>query len=126
MVDIDKLMKEIADKSLERSVGIASLALVTDAGKVVYQTKNWDLSNQTKTILDVVRGKKEFEMLNTSFSVVSSDATRIVGENKSGMGAVLILRYKGGLLLSYVMPSASPEGAQDFLEQYVRKLSEIK
>lgn len=60
MVEINNLMEEIANASLEKSMKFALLALVSDTGKVVYQTKNWDLSDQTKIILDVVRGNKEF------------------------------------------------------------------
>ncbi|MEM3564951.1 MAG: hypothetical protein QXR19_17110 [Candidatus Jordarchaeaceae archaeon] len=83
MVEINNLMEEIANASLEKNTKIASLALVSDTGKIVYQTKNWDLSNQTKTILDVVKGNKEFVLNNVKFSVTSSDPTRIVGINKS-------------------------------------------
>jgi hypothetical protein len=121
MGDINHLMEEIANAALEKNTKIASLALVADTGKVVYQTKNWDLSNQTKIILDVVKGNKEFVLNTIKFSVISTDPTKIVGVNKSGMGAVLILKYKGGLLISYVMPKASTEGALNFLEQYVKK-----
>jgi hypothetical protein len=126
VADINKLMKEIADAALEKNTKIASLALVADTGKLVYQTKNWDLSNQTKTILDVVKGNKEFVLNTLRFSVISTDPTKMVGVNKSGMGAVLILTCKGGLLISYVMPGARPEGALNFLGQYVKKIGEIK
>ncbi|MEM3585905.1 MAG: hypothetical protein QXO71_01170 [Candidatus Jordarchaeaceae archaeon] len=126
MVEINNLMEEIANASLEKNTKIASLALVSDTGKVVYQTKNWDLSNQTKIILDVVRGNKEFVLNNVKFSILSTDPARIVGVNKGGMGAVLILKCKGGFLISYVMPKASTEVALNFLEQYVKKINEIK
>lgn len=84
------------------------------------------MSNQTKTILDVVKGNKEFVLNNVKFSVTSTDPARIVGVNKSGMGSLLILRCKGGYLISYVMPKGSTEGVLNFLEQYVKKISEIK
>nr|MDO8082873.1 hypothetical protein [Candidatus Freyarchaeota archaeon] len=126
MAEINNLMEEIANAALEKNTKIASLALVADTGKVVYQTKNWDLTNQTKIILDAVKGNKEFVLNSLKFSVISNDSTKIVGVNKGGMGAVLILKYKGGLLISYVMPGAGTEGALNFLEQYVKKISEIK
>ncbi|OLS13978.1 MAG: hypothetical protein RBG13Loki_2374 [Promethearchaeota archaeon CR_4] len=125
MVDINSLMEDIAIAAFENNTKIASLALVAETGNVVYQTKNWDLSHQTNIIFDVVKGIREFIFNNLKFSVTSTDPTRIVGVNEGGMGAVVILRYKEGFLLSYVMPGGSPESALNFLEHYINILNDM-
>ncbi len=127
MIKINSLMDDIAIAAFENKTGVASLALVDDNGKVVYQSKNWDLTTQVKTIINVVKGSKEFVMNSVSFSVTSMDPARIVGINKNGLGSVVILRYTGGSLVSYIMPGSNIENAVKFLGQYesqiIRSLS---
>jgi hypothetical protein len=117
-------MEEIAIAAFEENIKIASFALIADSGKIVYQTKNWDLSNQTNTIFDAVKGSKSFMLGGVKFSVKNAEPTSIVGINESGMGSVLIITIKGGLLISYVMPGANTTSALKFLQPYVKQINE--
>jgi hypothetical protein len=125
MTDINSLMEDIAIAALETNVKIASLALISESGQLLYQTQNWDLSTQTKVILDVVKGNKKFVLNGLTLSVIGKDPSRIVATNNMGMGSIVILPFHGGSLISYVMPGADTEAALDFLVPYAIKISEI-
>ncbi|MBN2152126.1 MAG: alpha/beta hydrolase [Candidatus Lokiarchaeota archaeon] len=123
MNKINSLMDDIAIAAFEKKTGVASLALVNDNGKVVYQSKNWDLTTQGKTIVNVINGSKEFVLNSVRFSVISTDPARIVGANDRGLGAVVMMRYTGGCLVAYVIPGASPENVVIFLDQYKNQIA---
>jgi hypothetical protein len=126
MPDINAIMEDIAIVAFEANVKIASLALISHAGKILYQTKNWDLSAQTNVLLSVIKGNKEFVLNGLQFSVIGKDISKIVATNKSGMGSIVILTFQGKSLISYVMSRANPDAALDFLLPYTKKISEMK
>ncbi len=125
MTDLISIMEDISISAIETNVKIASLALISKSGQVLYQTQNWDLSSQAKVILDVMKGAKKFVLNGLTLSVMSTDPARIVATNNMGMGSIVILPCQGGALVSYVMPGANPDSALNFLVPYVKKISEI-
>lgn len=126
MTNLISLMEDIANAAFETNVKIASLGLISKSGQVLYQTQNWDLSTQTKVILDVVKGNKKMVLNSLPLTVTSTDPTRIVATNNMGMGSIVILPFQSGILVSYVMPGANPDAAIDFLVPYVKKIGEIQ
>ncbi|MFX1297283.1 MAG: hypothetical protein ACFFD2_20820 [Promethearchaeota archaeon] len=123
MDDIKKFIEELGITSFESNMKIASIAVVSDSGDLVYQTDNWDLTNQTDTILNVMKGERIFVLNNFSFSVIETTPEGIVGANDSGMGYVIFAPFQGGVLLSYVMAKADPIKALHFLKNYGIKLN---
>ncbi len=126
MTNLISLMEDIANAAFETNVKIASLGLISKSGQILYQTKNWDLSTQTKVILDVVKGNKKMVLNSLPLTVTSTDPTRIVATNNMGMGSIVILPFQSGILVSYVMPGANPDAAIDFLVPYAKKIGEIQ
>jgi hypothetical protein len=124
MVGIPGLMKEIADTAIEEYVRIASIALVDHSGRILYQTKNWDLSNQTQLILSAIRGTNSIMLNGIPFSIVKRDTCGIVGSNQMGMGALILVPVKGGILVSYVMPGGNTDIALAFLHRYAGRISD--
>ena len=124
MAEINNLMEDIAIDAFEKSIGIASLALISDTGKIIYQTKNWDLLSQATTILDVVNGNKQFMLNDIEFSVTNTDPSRFVGQNESGMGSVLIIPMTGAIFIAYAIPGATAEDTLDFLQSYTQLIIE--
>lgn len=121
--DIKKFIEELGITSFESNMKIASIAVVSDSGDLVYQTDNWDLTNQTDTILNVMNGERTFVLNTYNFSVIETNPEGIVGAHDSGMGYIIFAPFQGGILVSYAMPKADPIKALYFLKNYAIKLN---
>ncbi len=123
MEEIKSIIDDLGNDALESSIKVAGVAVVSNSGKLIYQTSNWDLSNEINTILNVVKGERSFILLNYKYSVVETTPEGIVGTNDSGMGYILFVLFQGGVLVSYAMPGADPLKALSFLKTYAIKLN---
>jgi hypothetical protein len=122
MDEIKQLIDELGIASLETNVKIAEVAVMSDSGKVIFQTENWDLTNQTSVILNVIQGNHSFVLNNGKFSVVETTNEGIIGTSDTGMGHVIFVPFQGGVLVSYAMPQADLPKAFAFLKTYATRL----
>ena len=123
MDEIKKIIDELGIAALEANTKIAAVAVVSDSGDLVFQTDNWDLTNQTNIIVNVIKGDRSFVLNDGKFSVVETTTEGIIGTNDSGMGHVIFAPFQGGMLVSYAMPQADPPKALDFLKSYAMRLN---
>jgi len=123
MDEIKKIIDELGIAALEANTKITAVAVVSDSGDLVFQTDNWDLTNQTNIILNVIKGDRSFVLNDGEFSVVETTTEGIIGTNDSGMGHVIFAPFQGGVLVSYAMPQADPPKALDFLKSYAMRLN---
>ena len=123
MDEIKKIIDELGIDALESNTKIAGVAVVSDSGNIVFQTDNWDLTNQTNIILNVIKGDRSFVLNDGEFSVVETTTEGIIGTNDSGMGHVIFAPFQGGVLVSYAMPQADPPKALVFLKTFAMKLN---
>ncbi len=123
MNEIKKIVDELGIAALEANTKIAGLAVVSDSGKLVFQTDNWDLTNQTNIILNVVKGDRSFVLNDGEFSVVDTTTEGIIGTSASGMGHILFTPFQGGVLVSYAMPQADLPKASVFLKNSAMRLN---
>jgi len=123
MDEIKKLIDELGIDALESNTKIAGVAVVSDSGNIVFQTDNWDLTNQTNIILNVIKGARSFVLNDGEFSVVETTTEGIIGTNDSGMGHIIFAPFQGGVLVSYAMPQADPPKALAFLKNYAMRLN---
>lgn len=123
MSEIKNFIDDLGIAALEANTKIASLAVVSDSGKVVIQTDNWDLTNQANNILNVIKGDRSFVLNNLEFSVIETTTEGIVATSDSGMGHVIFAPFQGGVLVSYAMPQADPIIAFSFLKNYAMRLN---
>ena len=123
MDEIKNIVDDIGIAALEASINLAAIAVIANSGKLIIQTENWDLSNQTKTILNVLKGETSFTLSNVEYSVVETTSEGIIGTNASGMGHILIVPFNGGVLVSYAMPQANTSHALNFLKNYAPRLN---
>ena len=117
------IIDELGIAALESNIKIAGVAVVSDSGKLIFQTSNWDLTNQTHFIFDVVKGDRAFVFNDIKFSVVKTNTEGIVGTNENGMGHILFAPFQGGILVSYAMPQADPLKALSFLKSFAVRLN---
>ena len=123
MDEIKNIVDELGITALETSIKIAAVAVVSDSGHIVYQTENWDLTNQTNIILNVIKGERSFVLNDVKYSVVETTAEGIVGTSESGMGHILFVPFQGGVLVSYALPQADPPKALNFLKPFALRLN---
>ena len=123
MDEIKKIVDELGIAALEADTKIAGIAVVSDSGKLVFQTENWDLSNQTNFIFNVINGERSFVFNNVEFTIVETSTTGFIGTNDSGMGHVIFTPFQGGVLVAYAMPQADPTKALEFLNTSAVRLN---
>ena len=123
MDEIKKLIDELGITTFEANMKIAGFAVVSDSGKVVFQTDNWDLTNQTNMIFNIIKGDHSFFLNDVEFSVVETTAEGIIGTADSGMGHVIFTPFQGGVLVSYAMPRADPHSTLSFLKTFAMRLN---
>jgi hypothetical protein len=124
MDEIKNIVDDIGIAALEASINLAAVAVIADSGKLIIQTENWDLTNQTNIILNVIKGESSFILSDAEYSVIDRTSQGgIIGTNPSGMGHILIVPFEGGMLVSYAMPKADTSKALNFLKTYTPKLN---
>ncbi len=123
MDEIKNIIDDLGIAAFEANIKIAGLAVISDSGDLVYQTDNWDLTNKTNMILNVIKGERSFVISDYKFSVVETTNEGIIGTNESGMGHVIVVPFQGGVLVSYAMPKADPPKTLSYLKNFAIKLN---
>ena len=123
MDEIKKIVDELGIAALEADTKIAGIAVVSDSGNLIFQTENWDLSNQTTFIFNVIKGERSFIFNNVKFTIVETPTAGFIGTNDSGMGHVIFTPFQGGMLVAYAMPQADPSKALEFLNNSAMRLN---
>ncbi len=123
MDEIKKLIDELGISTFEANMKIAGFAVVSDSGNLVFQTDNWDLTNQTNMILNVIRGDRSFFLNDVKFSVIETTTEGFVGTADNGMGHVIFTPFRGGVLVSFAMPRADPTSVLPFLKTFAMRLN---
>lgn len=123
MDEIKNIIDELGIIALETNIKIAGIAVVSDSGNIIFQTSNWDLTNQTNMILNVVKGDRSFILNDIEFSVVETTSEGTIGTNNNEMGHILFVPFQGGTLVSYAMPRADPPKVLSFLKTFALRLN---
>ena len=123
MNEIKNIIDDLGIAALEANIKIAGVAVVSDSGNIVFQTENWDLTNHTNNILNVIKGDRLFVLNDVEFPIVCTNTEGIIGTNDSGRGHVIFAPFQGGVLVSYAMPQADPPKALSFLKNFAMRLN---
>ncbi len=123
MDDIKKIVDELGITAFESNIKIASIAVVSDSGELIYQTDNWDLEKHTNIILNVINGDNSFVLNNMEFSVVESNIKGKIATTHNNMGHILFALFQGGVLVSYMLPKGDTYPALSLLIKFAEKLN---
>jgi len=123
MDEIKSIVDDVGIAALENNIKIAAIAVLSDSGNLVYQTENWDLTNQTQILLNVINGERSFTLSDVEYSVVGATSEGIIGISNKGIGHVILAPFQGGMLVSYALPQADPPKALTFLKSYAMRLN---
>ncbi|TFG17641.1 MAG: hypothetical protein EU531_02750 [Promethearchaeota archaeon] len=122
MNEIKGIIEDIGISALEHNIKIAALAVISSSGKLIHQTENFDLKNQVNSVLKVINGEKAMILNDIEFIIQGNPSDGMIGTNKAGMGYVIIIPFKGGLLIAYALPQAEPIKALTFLKSFIVRL----
>lgn len=123
MNDIKGIIEDIGIAAFENNIKVAALAIISNSGKLIHQTENFDLSNQANILLSAMKGEKSIIINDLEFIMQGNPSEGIIGTNPNGMGSLIIIPFKGGLLVSYALPQAEPAKALTFLKSFTKMLN---
>lgn len=123
MTEIKDIIDDIGIVAFENNIKIAALAVMSNSGNIIYQTENFNLSNQENDLLNAMKGIKSFKINDQEYLLEGADSEGIIGTNTKGMGYILLLPFQGGILVSYALPQAEPTKALEFLKNFTIKLN---
>ena len=123
MTNIKGIIDDIGIAAFESNIKIAALAVISSSGNSIYQTENFNLSNQANDLLNAINGKKLLKIKDQEYLLEGNPYEGIIGTNTNDMGYMIIVPFQGGILVSYALPQAEPTKALTFLKSYTTKLN---
>ena len=120
MEEIKQIIDDLGIEAFESNTKIAGLAVVSDSGKLIIQTSNWDLTKHTNSILNVMKGEPSINLSGMDFNIIEKAPGKI---GTSEMGHVLFVPFQGGVLVAFAMPRADTFKALSFLKPYAMRLN---
>ena len=121
ITEIEKIIDELTELEWYK---VAAVTVMSSAGKIIHQVgANWDLTNESKTILDTFKGSNSLNLMGTEFTVVYNTPEAIIGTNNAGYGHVVLSPFKGGILVCYIMPKADPRNSLSNTQNATLKLN---
>jgi hypothetical protein len=121
MSEIKNLIDEIGILSFENNMKIAGFAVISDSRKIIYQTENWDVSKYRDAFFYAINGSNSIEIKNTEFNITKISDDGYVASSQ-GMGSVILIPFKGGVLATYALTGANPDSIIAFLKPHVLEL----
>ncbi|MEJ2295887.1 MAG: hypothetical protein P8Y23_14115 [Candidatus Lokiarchaeota archaeon] len=122
MSDIKGIIDDIGISALENNIKIAAIAVISNSGKLIHQTENFDLEKQVNILLSAMKEEKSIKINDLEFKF-QVNPEGIIGTNKARMGYLILVPFDGGVLVSYALPQAEPTKALSFLKTYAGKLA---
>ena len=122
MSEIKKLIDEIGIISFENNMKVASFAVLSDLRDIIYQTENWDVSEYRDLFFDAIEGANSIEINNTEFNITKASDDGFIAISSQGMGYIVIIPFKGGVLATYALSGANPNNILAFLKPHVIEL----
>jgi hypothetical protein len=122
MSEIKKLIDDIGILSFENNMKIAGFAVLSDSREIIYQTENWDVSKYLDLFFDAIKGVNSIKINNTEFNIAKTSDDGFIATTSQGMGYIIIIPFKGGVLAAYALSGANPDNIMAFLKPYVIEL----
>lgn len=122
MEKIKEIIEDLSVAALEENTKIAGASVISDSGKVIYQTENFDLRNQGNNLINVMKGESSFFLNNDRYTIIESSSDGIIAENDGGMGFLIITPFQGGFLVAYSLPGSNTRKNLSFLKSFGNKI----
>ena len=125
MSEIKKLIDDMGIISFENNMKIAGFVVLSDSKDLIYQTENWDVSKYRDLLFDAINGAISIEINNSEFLVTKTSDEGVITTSSQGMGYIIMIPFRGGVLATYALSSANPDAILAFLKPYIIQLQNI-
>jgi hypothetical protein len=91
---------------------IQAFGVVNASGRVLWQTKNWDLTADAKNLVAAVAQKAPSVIQNkVKYSTIRSSPDSLVARNVQGSGVLLLAKIDADKwVVAWASPNAAPDG----------------
>jgi len=103
----------VINELISANENVTAAAVLTNDGRVIYQTENWDVRGDATSLISAWREKAPaISVQGIKYSVLQSTEERLVATNVSGLGHIIMatIQYRG-VLLAYVSPQGDTGGS---------------
>ncbi len=117
----------VINELISANENITAVAVLTNDGRVIYQTENWDVRGDAPNLISAWREKAPaISVQGIKYSVLQTTEERLVATNVSGLGHIIMatIRYHG-LLLTYVSPQGDTGGSYVDVSRAAMRLAPI-
>jgi len=129
-------IEAIIDGLLNEEQNIFGVAIVNQAGSLITQTENWNISSNLDTINELLRTKLELGQKGMSsitiqgikYMIVENTEERKIGTNITGKGHIIIAPVPiggTGALICYINPQVGPRDALFTVQSFALKLQNL-
>lgn len=125
MEKFKSILEDLSNESLENKINLASIAILGNSGKLIYQTENWDISKDTQEILNLFDKKGSITINNMKFNVTSIDSNGITTTSEVGMGYLLFAKIGNGYIASYALPGGNPARGLEIIQKFSDRIKEL-
>ena len=119
---IKNLIDEMGIQSFEKNMKIAGFVVLSDSRDIVYHTENWDMFKYRDLLFDAIEGASSIEINNTEFLVTKASEDGFIATSSQGMGYIIIIPFRGGVLATYALSGANPDEILAFLKPHIIEL----
>ncbi|MHA1341971.1 MAG: profilin family protein [Promethearchaeota archaeon] len=116
-------VNQVVDELLNEEPNVGAVAVIKSDGSIIFQTENWDLSSDVQSVLNAPKGGTSINLLGIKYMIVENTPERIIGTNVTGKGHVIIAPFKGGFLVTYILPQVGPRDVLFNVQQSAQKLN---
>ncbi|MHA1819739.1 MAG: profilin family protein [Promethearchaeota archaeon] len=117
-------VENIIDELLDNEPNVGGAAVISNDGKIIYQTENWDLTPEVENVLNTVKSSSSsITLFGIKYMIVENTPERIIGTNIQGKGHIIIAPFNEGVLLTFIVPQVGPRDALFNVQSFAMKLN---
>ncbi len=131
-VHINKYMnaEKIVFDLLDSEPSIFGGAIIDSSGKLLFQTENWDLSQDLDQLKSVIaesqkpdgKNSGSISIMKLTYMVIEFIPERIIATNVMKKGHIIIAPSKNGTLVTFIDPNKGPRDVLFVIQNFARKL----
>lgn len=117
----------VINELISANENITAAAVITNDGRMIYQTQNWDVTGDIMGLLSAWREKAPaISVQGIKYSVLQATEERLVATNVSGLGHIILATIQHrGFLLVYVSPQGDAGGSYVDVSRAAMRLAPI-
>jgi len=126
MVDYENLIFDLLDSE----PSIFGCALIDSSGKILFQTENWDISQDLDQLKSVIAESQKpdgknpgtISIMKLSYMIIEFIPERIIATNVMKKGHIIIAPSKKATLVTFIDPTKGPRDVLFVIQNFARKL----